>query len=416
MYSLKELYRSGLGPSSSHTIGPFRAGTMIKERNPDAVRFRITLQGSIAATGIGHFTDISLKRAFGDSPIEILWCTDICPKQHPNGMLLEALNSEDKILESWQVFSIGGGTLINEGQSINSGEHIYPHNSLAEIMDYCNQEKISLWEYVGRFDTEDIWEYLEDIRAVMMDAIKKGLEAQKKYLPGPLKYARRAQEVYHNSLKEDNPCIRESGLVSAYALAVSEQNASMGRVVTAPTCGACGVLPAVLRYLQETYKKTDEEIRQALSVAGILGLVAKHNASISGAEAGCQAEIGVACSMAAGAAAFLLGYDINHIENAAEVAMEHHLGMTCDPLGGFVLIPCIERNATGAVRALQSAYYVYLTGAEHLISYDEVLQTMIETGKDMQDAYKETSLGGLAKFYNKKVKESNTLSTMKGNC
>lgn len=418
MYSLKELYRSGLGPSSSHTIGPFRAATIIKQKYPYAV-FKVTLQGSLAATGIGHFTDKSLATAFGDSPFEIIWQADVWPKQHPNGMILEAFDLEGVLLESWEVFSIGGGTLINLGESINSGTHCYPHNHLSEIMEYCTAENISLWEYVDKFDSEDIWDYLEEMRITMMNAIDDGLSNTEPYLPSPLKYARRASDVYNNSLKEINPAIRESGLVSAYALAVSEQNASMGLVVTAPTCGACGVLPAVLRYLQEVYHKSDEEILRALAVAGILGLIAKHNASISGAEAGCQAEIGVGCSMAAGATAYLLGYDINHIENAAEVAMEHHLGMTCDPLGGYVLVPCIERNATAAVRALQSAYYVHLTGAEHIITYDEVLQTMIETGKDMADAYKETSIGGLAKYYNRKVQETNDLANLKphkGNC
>ncbi|MGL4677730.1 MAG: L-serine ammonia-lyase, iron-sulfur-dependent, subunit alpha [Brevinema sp.] len=419
MYSLKELYRSGFGPSSSHTIGPFRAGTIIKAKNPTATSFRVQLLGSLAATGIGHFTDKALEQAFGESPLEILWKDDVWPEQHPNGMILEALDSDGAIIDTWEVFSVGGGTLVNAGESTKSGTHTYPHNYLAEIMDYCKEKQIELWEYVDYFDDGDIWEYLEDIRQTMMTAIQKGLDNKEHYLPSPLKYARRAPEVYKNTLSENNPSIRENGLLSAYALAVSEQNASMGIVVTAPTCGACGVLPSVLRYLQEVYHKSDEEICRALAVAGILGLIAKHNASISGAEAGCQAEVGVACAMAAGAAAYLLGYDIYHIENAAEVAIEHHLGMTCDPLGGYVLIPCIERNATAAVRAIQSAYFVHLTGAEHLITYDEVLQTMIETGKDMQSAYKETALGGLAKYYNKKLKETGIqieFSPYKGNC
>ncbi|MGL5955675.1 MAG: L-serine ammonia-lyase, iron-sulfur-dependent, subunit alpha [Brevinema sp.] len=419
MYSLKELYRSGFGPSSSHTIGPFRAGTIIKDKNPNASSFRVQLLGSLAATGVGHFTDKSLEQAFGDSTLEIVWRDDVWPKQHPNGMILEALDDNGIIMDSWEVYSVGGGALVNAGESINSGSHKYPHNSLAEIMNYCKENQIELWEYVDHFDDDDIWEYLEDIRQVMMTAIQKGLENKEHYLPSPLKYARRAPEVYKNTLAEANPTIKENGLLAAYALAVSEQNASMGIVVTAPTCGACGVLPSVLRYLQEVYHKSPEEIQKALAIAGILGLTAKHNASISGAEAGCQAEVGVACAMAAGAASYLLGHDINHIENAAEVAIEHHLGMTCDPLGGYVLIPCIERNATAAVRAIQSAYYVYLTGAKHLITYDEVLQTMIETGKDMQDAYKETSLGGLAKYYNKKLKETGVqveFSPYKGNC
>ena len=418
MYSLKELYRSGLGPSSSHTIGPYRAGLIIQKRNPSASRFRVTLLGSIAATGIGHFTDKSLATAFEGKDLEIVWRDDIWPKQHPNGLILEAIDKDGTILEEWHTFSIGGGTLIDLGSDINSGDHCYPHKYLSEIMAYCTEEKISLWEYVDRYEDSDIWEYLESIRQTMMNSIADGLSNTEKYLPSPLKYARRAHIVYKEALLEMNPSIRENGFVSSYALAVSEQNASMGLVVTAPTCGACGVLPAVLRYLQEVYQKTDEDLRKALAVAGILGLLAKHNASISGAEAGCQAEVGVACAMAAGASAFLLGHGINHIENAAEVAMEHHLGMTCDPLGGYVLVPCIERNAVSAVRALQSAYYVRMTGASHLISYDEVLQTMIETGRDMAEAYKETSVGGLAKYYQKKLEENSDIPIVsnKGEC
>ncbi len=407
MYSLKELYRSGFGPSSSHTIGPFRAGVIIKNKNPNADSFRVTLQGSLAATGIGHFTDKSLEKAFGDSKLEIIWRDDIWPEQHPNGMVLEALDKDGGILESWTVFSVGGGSLVNAGENINSGTHKYPHKNFFEIMEYCKENRLELWEYVLKFDDDDIWDYLDEIRQAMMNAIEEGLNQKERYLPSPLKIARRAPEVYQNILNEENPSIKEQGTLSAYALAVSEQNASMGVIVTAPTCGACGVMPSVLRYLQEAYNKSDEDIVKALAVAGVLGLVAKHNASISGAEAGCQAEVGVACAMAAGAASFLLGHSIGHIENAAEVAIEHHLGMTCDPLGGYVLVPCIERNATAAVRAIQSAYYVYLTGAEHIITYDEVLQTMYETGKDMQDAYKETAIGGLAKYYAQKLAESN---------
>lgn len=419
MYSLKELYRNGLGPSSSHTIGPFRAGNIFKERFPQAASFQVTLQGSLAATGIGHFTDKAIEQALGAENVKIIWREDIWPEQHPNGMIFEALDEQKNIIGTWAVFSVGGGALVDAGDNINSGDHKYPHKYFMEIMEYCKQENIELWQYVEKFDDKDIWDYLNNIRKTMIQSIHEGLENTDPYLPGPLRYSRRAPEVYQNAIKELNPTIREQGLLSAYALAVSEQNASMGEVVTAPTCGACGVLPSVLKYMQDTYHKSDEEINKALAVAGILGLLAKHNASISGAEAGCQAEVGVACAMAAGAAAYLMNFDIYHIEYAAEVAMEHHLGMTCDPLGGYVQVPCIERNATAAVRAIQSAYYVSLTGAEHLITYDEVLQTMIETGKDMRDAYKETSIGGLAKYYNKKLKERGVdvdIKPQKGGC
>jgi len=410
MYSLKELYRIGLGPSSSHTIGPYKAGITIQEKHPTISKFRVTLLGSLAATGVGHFTDKSLEKSFEGKQLEIIWRDDIWPSQHPNGMILEAIDNDDNIIDTWKTYSVGGGALVDEGANLQDGIHTYPHAYFSEIITYCKEHKLTLWEYVDKFDSSDIWEYLEEIRITMMKAIEDGLGYTSEFLPCPLKYSRRAKKIYQEALTEQNPIIRENGLVSAYALAVSEHNASMGTVVTAPTCGACGVLPAVLLYLQETYKIDDKTIRQALAVAGILGLLAKHNASISGAEAGCQAEVGVACAMSAGAAAFLMGYNIDYIEKAAEIGLEHHLGLTCDPIGGYVLVPCIERNAVATVRALHAAYFSYMTGDNHLITYDEAIQTMIETGRDMADAYKETSIGGLAKFYKKKLAESNNLN------
>lgn len=408
MYSLKELYRIGLGPSSSHTIGPFRAGKIMCEKHPSINHFRATLLGSLAATGRGHFTDKSLEKAFEGKNLEIIWRDDIWPEQHPNGLILEAIDQDNNIIDTWKTFSVGGGTLVDEGASLKAGTHVYPHQYLKEITEYCKENDLTLWQYVEKFDSDDIWEFLEEIRIAMMNSIEAGLNYTSDYLPAPLKYARRAPKMYQKSLTEQNAVIRENGLVSSYALAASEHNASMGEVVTAPTCGACGVMPAILRYLQEIYHVDNQTIRKALAVAGILGLLAKHNASISGAEAGCQAEVGVACAMAAGAAAFIMGYDLNFIEKAAEIGLEHHLGLTCDPIGGYVLVPCIERNAVATIRALHAAYFAQLTGTEHLISYDEVIQTMIETGSDMAKAYRETSMGGLAKFYQKKLAETNS--------
>ncbi|MGL4389164.1 MAG: L-serine ammonia-lyase, iron-sulfur-dependent, subunit alpha [Brevinema sp.] len=403
MNSLKELYRIGFGPSSSHTIGPFRAGISIIKKCPDAYRYRVTLLGSLAATGIGHFTDKALERAFEGHRLEIIFDKKTIPVQHPNGLILEALDQNDNILHIWKTYSIGGGTLVDEGSSLDNLANVYPHNKMSDIMEYCAENQIELWEYVDRFDGDDIWEYLEEILDTMMAAIERGISNEEEYLPPKhIKFQRRAKSVYENALKyQKNLIVQEQGLVSAYALAVSEENASMGTVVTAPTCGACGVVPAVLRYAKESKKLDKETLKKALAVAGIIGLLAKHNASVSGAEAGCQAEVGVGCCMAAAAYTFLLGLSIEHIEYAAEIAMEHHLGMTCDPIGGFVLIPCIERNATAAVRALQCAYFVELRGSDHSISYDEVLQTMIETGRDMNDKYRETSQGGLAKYFKK---------------
>lgn len=404
MHSLKKLYRVGFGPSSSHTIGPFRAGQMMLEKCPNAYSYRVTLLGSLMATGRGHFTDKALEKAFEGHQLEIIFDEKTIPKQHPNGMILEALDKDKNIIHKWVTYSIGGGTLVDEGESLNDDHHYYPHNSMLEIMNYCKNENISLWEYVDRFDEKDIWDYLNNILNTMMEAIDRGLNSTEEFLPPKnMKLSRRARKMYENALHiQKSPSVQEQGIVSSYALAVSEENASMGIVVTAPTCGACGVMPAVLRYSKESLNlENNDKLIKALAVGGILGLLAKHNASISGAEAGCQAEVGVACSMAAGAYTFLLGLDIDHIEYAAELAMEHHLGMTCDPIGGFVLIPCIERNAAAAVRALQSAYFVKLSGSEHSISYDDILETMLETGRDMNENYRETAQGGLAKHLQK---------------
>ncbi|SFB82957.1 L-serine dehydratase [Brevinema andersonii] len=403
MYSLRELYRIGFGPSSSHTIGPFNAAVTFRKQFPDAYTFRVSLYGSLAATGKGHFTDGALKKGFEGVPLVIEWYPEVWHEQHPNGLLLEAFDKNGQLMGSELMFSVGGGAIVKEGQNLSEGIHVYPHNSMDNIVAYCKDKSIQLWEYVEEFEGLEIWDFLEEIRITMMQSIENGLNNKDQYMPVAIPLIRRAPTMYAAAMRESNANIKENSILMAYAQAVSEENGSMGLVVTAPTCGACGIVPAVLRYLQEFYLLSDQDIRYALAVAGILGLLAKHNASISGAEAGCQAEVGVACSMAAGAAAFLLGHNIDYIENAAEIAMEHHLGLTCDPVGGYVLIPCIERNANGAVRALQSAYYVRLTGANHLISYDEVLKTMLSTGKDMLEAYRETALGGLAKIYSEKV-------------
>ena len=399
MYSLRELYRAGFGPSSSHTIGPFKAAKNFKEENPKADSFGVILYGSLAATGKGHFTDKAIALGFGDAPFSIEWKPEITLEQHPNGLTMQAKDSQGRILNEQTLFSVGGGAVVALGASLADGVHVYPHHSLSEILDYCKEHKIPMWEYVEKFEGSEIWDYLEEMRTTMMECIQAGLDAGDDLLPVSIKIRRRASSIYAQAGVETNPGIKESALLTAYAHAVAEQNASMGMVITAPTCGACAVLPAVLRYMQEYHNLSNEKIRQAMAIAGILGLLAKHNASISGAEAGCQAEIGVACSMAAGASAFLMGFSDNLIEYAAEVGMEHHLGLTCDPLGGFVLIPCIERNAVAAVRAVQSAYYVKLAGEKHLISYDAVLNTMRETGKDLREAYRETALGGLAKIF-----------------
>lgn len=401
MDTLKELYKIGCGPSSSHTIGPQRAVKRVKEKFPNATSFIVELWGSLAATGKGHFTDWIIIETFKPLEVEIKWLPNFVHELHTNGMKFIALDKEKNVLGEHIIFSVGGGTIkdLDELLDTSPKKEIYPLNTMKEIMDWCKKNDKELWQYIDEYEEPSIWEYLKEIYKAMDDAISRGL-SKVGILPGPLKHPRKAKEMFEKALTK-RAALVFTNKIFAYALAVSEENASIGQVVTAPTCGASGVIPGLLRAMKEEYELKESDILKGLAVAGIIGNLIKHNATISGAEGGCQAEVGAACSMGAAMATYFMGGNIEQIEYAAESAMEHHLGMTCDPIGGFVIIPCIERNAICSVRALNTAVYCLSTDGSHTISFDEVVKTMKETGKDMCSAYKETSDGGLAKYYEK---------------
>ena len=395
MQSLRSFYCIGHGPSSSHTMGPFNAGTLFKKRFPNASLYRVTLLGSLAATGRGHLTDDALHQALASAGVEILFRPDIIKPFHSNCMFFEAFNDQKELLGSWEVYSVGGSALKEAHENPTPEPSIYPFTTMSEIMKWCQDEHKELWQYVETYEGEAIWDYLAEVWESMQATIDRGLK-QSGVLPGILQYPRKASMFFAKARKEEK---RAHGMVFAYALATSEENASGNIVVTAPTCGACGVVPAVLRYLKELYTLDQVDCLRALAVAGLLGNIVKFNGSISGAEVGCQGEVGVACSMAAGMASYLFGGNLQQIDYAAEMGLEHHLGMTCDPIAGYVQVPCIERNAVAAIRAIDAAEYTSYTDGAHKVSFDEIIQTMVETGKDMNTKYKETSLGGLAKRY-----------------
>lgn len=396
MDSLKELFKIGNGPSSSHTMGPERAAKKFKAENPDAASFRVELYGSLAATGKGHLTDWIIIETLKPLETEIVWRADFVHEFHTNGMKFEALDGNGDILNEWLVFSVGGGTIVSLGEEQSEKEQIYPLTSMFDIMDWCEKNRKELWEYVVEYEGEEIMDFLSEIWNVMEESVSTGLN-KFGVLPGTIKYPRKAQSFYRKA-RRDNSRNGFLGKIFAYTLAVSEENGGGGRVVTSPTCGAAGVVPGLLYALREEYNLDKDEVLKALAVAGLIGNLIKVNATISGAEGGCQAEVGAACSMAAGMSAFLLGGSLLQIEYAMEMALEHHLGLTCDPVGGYVQIPCIERNATAAVRALDAANYALYTDGKHTVSFDKVVETMKETGKDINCGYKETSTAGLAKF------------------
>jgi L-serine dehydratase len=392
--SLTKIFRTGNGPSSSHTMGPERAARIFKKRYPEAAGFRAVLYGSLAATGKGHLTDIAIKKVFGDK-LNLFWEPEKKLPHHPNGMKFYALDKKGIEVSKAVFYSTGGGAISESGEK-DTGREIYHLNSLEKIILFCRKEKLSFHEYVFLHEDKSILPYLIYIWKTMQNSIEAGLEKDG-ILPGTLKLKRRAKSVMKHS-KSNRTAIFFSGTghLTGYALAVAEENAGGGKIVTAPTCGACGVVPAVLKYLQKMMGYKDREIMNALATAGLIGNLVKQNASISGAEAGCQAEIGTACAMAAAAATQILGGDLNQIEYAAEMGIEHHLGLTCDPVYGLVQIPCIERNAFAANRALNCAHYALATDGIHHIPFDDVVHVMIETGNNMSALYKETSKGGLA--------------------
>lgn len=394
MESIREIFRIGNGPSSSHTMGPRKAALQFKTNNPVADKFRVTLMGSLAATGKGHLTDLAVAESFFPKPVEIVWKPEINMLFHPNAMTFEAFNGGES--ENRQtVYSIGGGALAYENGAVGEKpKPIYPLHFLSEIMEWCENNGKTYWQFVEEVEGVEIWDFLQVVWDTMKDSISRGL-SNEGTLPGSLKLARKASSYYVKA-KAYKGALKRRSMVYAYALAVAEENAGGGKIVTAPTCGSCGVLPTVLYLLYRYNDFAEPKILKALATAGLIGNIVKHNASISGAKVGCQGEIGTACSMAAGAATQLFGGTISQIEYAAEMGLEHHLGLTCDPIAGLVQIPCIERNAFAAARALDCCTFSILSDGRHRVSFDKVVETMNRTGHDLPSLYKETSEGGLA--------------------
>lgn len=398
MESIKRLYKIGFGPSSSHTMGPRKAASVFCRRHPEASRFEVTLFGSLAATGKGHLTD----RAIVDelqavAPATIVWKPEVFLPYHPNAMTFKSFDAAGAVSEEITLYSVGGGDIELEGESKPEVKPVYEMSRIGEILKWCETTGRSYWEYVDMCEDNDVWDYLREVWEVMKNAVMRGIEAEG-VLPGGLGVRRKAVSYYVHAAGY-NSSLKSRGLVYAYALAVSEENAAGGRIVTAPTCGSCGVVPAVLYHLHTSKGFSEQRILCALATAGLFGNVVKHNASVSGAEVGCQGEVGVACAMAAAAASQLFGGTPAQIEYSAEMGLEHHLGLTCDPVCGLVQIPCIERNAYAAARALDANLYSAFSDGRHSVSFDRIVEVMKQTGHDLPSLYKETALGGLAAIH-----------------
>ncbi|MBE6635041.1 MAG: serine dehydratase [Ruminococcaceae bacterium] len=398
METIRTLYKIGKGPSSSHTMGPERACIIAKERNPDADKFRVTLYGSLALTGKGHGTDRIVTETLSPVPCEIIFDDHTPTPIHPNTMdIIPVKDGKDGRM--LRAYSIGGGAIEIEGEERAAiCRDVYPHSTFTDIAAYCKAKNIRLFEYVIENEGEDIYDYIDEVWDAMKNSIHEGLSTTGT-LPGGLNTQRKARVLFEKNHIDESAQTRENRLVSAYAFAVSEQNAGGGRIVTAPTCGSCGVLPSVLKYMQEHRGFSDRQIFNALITAALIGNIIRTNASISGAECGCQAEIGSACAMAAAALGELFGMGLGQIEYAAEVALEHHLGLTCDPICGLVQIPCIERNAVAAMRAINALSLANFLSDSRKITFDLIVKTMYNTGCDLPLGYRETSVGGLAKYY-----------------
>ena len=396
MRSLRELFRIGYGPSSSHTIGPRMAADQFVQRTPKADHYQVTLYSSLAATGVGHMTDVTIKAAMEPKPVEFIWKPDEELPMHPNGMIFEAFDQNGTSIDHWQGYSIGGGAILQEGEFVDR-QSLYKLTNMQDILRVCTQEGKTLWEFVEDNEGPEIWEFLREILSVMHASIERGLKAEG-VLPGGLGLARHAWMIYRK-IQISGGQLKKEGYLPAYAMAVAEENAVGGKIVTAPTCGSAGVLPAVLRHIKDTLQTSESELIHALATAGLIGNLIKENASISGAEVGCQGEVGTACAMASAAAAQLMGGSIRQIEYAAEMGLEHHLGLTCDPVNGLVQIPCIERNAFAASRAVDCATFALYSDGSHRISFDEVVKVMARTGRDLPHVYRETAEAGLAIVY-----------------
>lgn len=397
MKSLTQLYRIGRGPSSSHTIGPQKIAEYALKQFPEADGFRVILYGSLALTGKGHGTDRVLRETLPFC--EVVYDAENRDIPHPNTMDIYALKG-GKDTHKLRGISVGGGEIRIEGAPFLPPAEVYSLNSFAKIKAYVIQKDIRLSEYV--FETEpQIYEYLQGIWKAMQSCVERGLSKEGE-LPGGLHIRRKARRLYEQKHpRGESTETRQAREMFAYAFAVAEENADNGVVVTAPTCGAAAVLPAALYYLKEKENFTEDDIIRALATAGIIGNVVKTNASISGAECGCQAEIGTACSMTAAAVCELYNLDVSQIECAAEVAMEHNLGLTCDPVAGLVQVPCIERNAMAVLRALDCFRLAYYLTDMRKISFDTIVETMYQTGQDLNSRYRETAEGGIATHYKK---------------
>jgi len=395
MESIRQLFKIGNGPSSSHTMGPRKAAQMFAGLISGAARCEVTLYGSLAATGKGHLTDRAILDVLQPLlPTGIVWKPETVLPFHTNAMTFRAFDSDGHESVARTYYSVGGGDIVLDGESRMPAKSIYPLTKIKDIQQWCERTGKSYWEYVGETEGDDIWQYLDEVWNVMKAAVVRGIEAEG-VLPGGLGVRRKAVSYYVHAAGY-NSSLKSRGLVYAYALAVSEENASGGRIVTAPTCGSCGVVPAVLYHLHTSKGFSEQRILRALATAGLFGNVVKHNASVSGAEVGCQGEVGVACAMAAAAASQLFGGTPAQIEYSAEMGLEHHLGLTCDPVCGLVQIPCIERNAYAAARALDANLYAAFSDGRHSVDFDRIVEVMKQTGHDIPSLYKETAQGGLA--------------------
>jgi L-serine dehydratase len=398
MESIKEIFRIGRGPSSSHTMGPDRAAQLYRSKHPKAKSFKVTLYGSLALTGKGHLTDAAIIDELKPAKVNIVWKKDEVKEFHPNALEFE-VTDRNSTVDKWLVYSVGGGKIVDDKNTNTKPENIYTQSNMQDVLNYYKETGKTFWELVFETEGDEIKEHLYTVWGKMKTAISNGL-TNEGLIPGGLKLQRKAASYYSKS-KGLCDHAKTISKIFSYALAVSEENASGGEVVTAPTCGSSGILPAVLKISQEHFEISDDKIIRALATAGLIGNIVKHNASISGAEVGCQGEVGTACSMAAAAATQLAGGSPAQIEYAAEMGLEHHLGLTCDPINGLVQIPCIERNVHAAVRAFDSARYSLLSDGKHFISFDVATKVMKETGKDIPSLYRETALGGLAVFGDK---------------
>lgn len=408
LHSIFDVYTIGVGPSSTHSIGPQRAAKLfLQSLDVKPAWIRVTLYGSLAATGRGHWTDRILERTVTPIRLEVVFDTKTKPLPHSNTMKFEAFDAENHLLKEWEVYSIGGGNLQEaDGTLIPVSTYPpveYPAGNMTEVMDYCRAHDLFYWELAEQVE-HDLWPRLKEIWDVMRDTIRRGLRSTQIILPGTLELPRRAGVTWHRT-QDLKGSAKNFGLLASYALAVAEENAAGMQVVTAPSCGSSGVVPAVLYFYKTARRIPERTILEALATAGLFGASIRANATISGAEAGCQAEIGSACSMAAAAAAHIRGASLTQIEYAAEMAMEHNLGLTCDPIEGYVQIPCIERNMDAAFRAIESAEFTLLTDGRHLVSFDDVIEVMNATGRDLQAAYRETSEGGLADLWRKDIEK-----------